>query len=166
MSDRHDAEALVHLYMNDHRAGSTAGLALAKRTRDENATNATGEGLTQIVTEIEQDAELLKWRDAGFGVTGNPVKQLGGFVGERLGRLKPNGRLRGYSPLSRVLELEALVAGVDAKRNWWWGLQVIAAGTDTAVTAPIDRATDQRRRLTELHARAANDGFEISTPAA
>ena len=149
--------------MNDHRAGSTAGLALAKRIRDENSTNATGETLTQIVTEIEEDAAFLDRLAAGFGATRNPVKQLGALVGERLSRLKMNGRLRSYSPLSRVLELEALLAGVDAKRNLWRSLQVISAGTDTDFTVLIERAADQRRRLTELHARAAHDAFETST---
>lgn len=76
-----------------------------------------------------------------------------------------NGRIRSYSPLSRALELEALMAGVDAKRNLWRSFQVISAGTDTDFTVLIDRATDQRRRLSELHARAAHQAFETSTSA-
>lgn len=166
MHDQHDAAALLHLYVNDHRAGSTAGVALAKRIRDENAGNATGEALARIVTEIEEDAAFLDRLAAGFGVVRNPVKQLGAFVGERLSRLKMNGRLRSYSPLSRVLELEALMAGVDAKRNLWRSLQVTSTGADMDVRMLIERATDQRRRLTELHARAAHDAFEIKTVAA
>ena len=34
-----------------------------------------------------------------------------------VGRFKLNGQLRGYSPLSRLVELEILMAGIDAKRS-------------------------------------------------
>ena len=36
-------------------------------------------------------------------------------VTEMAGRLKPNGRLIGYSPLSRVVELEGLTIGVTGQ---------------------------------------------------
>ena len=40
-------------------------------------------------------------------------------LGERVGRLKPNGRLTAASPLSALLELEVLRAAVNAKRGLW-----------------------------------------------
>ncbi len=43
------------------------------------------------------------------------LKVLAGWVAEKLGRLKPNGQLLGYSPLSRLVELEALALGITGK---------------------------------------------------
>src|SRR5688572_25473775 len=47
-------------------------------------------------------------------------------VGEKAGRLKLNGALTGYTPLSRLVELEGLGAGVAASQALWEG--VAAAG--------------------------------------
>ena len=46
---------------------------------------------------------------------------------ERASRLTLNGRLLGYSPLSRVIELETLGAGILAKRGLW---NALAKATD------------------------------------
>jgi hypothetical protein len=45
-------------------------------------------------------------------------------VAEKLRRVvKLNGRLTGYSPLSRFLELESLYLGITGKRELWRALQ-------------------------------------------
>jgi hypothetical protein len=44
-------------------------------------------------------------------------------------RLKANGRLIGYSPLSRVLELEGLIMGITGKLEMWRSLQAIENGS-------------------------------------
>ena len=44
---------------------------------------------------------------------------------EFVGRLKPNGRLRGDSPLSRLVELELLCAGILTKESLWRTLGVV-----------------------------------------
>ncbi len=73
------------------------------------------------------------------------------------GRLKPNGRLRGYSPLSRLDELELLQIGVVGKRRLWRALEHTHAddlpGFDFGALA--ERATEQLRRLEALHLKAA-----------
>lgn len=85
------------------------------------------------------------------------MKPLGAKLAERLGRLKLNGRLRGYSPLSRVLELEGLAAAVGAKLQLWnaleESLELPSDGFDFAALA--DRADSQGRRPEDLHAAAA-----------
>lgn len=165
--DADDARELLHLYVDDHRAGATAGLELAERMRDENADTTFGDPLAEIAAEIAEDAQTLDRLADRYGIQRHRIKQLGAAVGERLGRLVPNGRATGYSPLSRVLELEGLMSGVDAKRNLWRTLQLGGAraedGSDLAVLEA--RATDQHRRLSELHLRAAREAFTIS-PAA
>jgi hypothetical protein len=54
-----------------------------------------------------------------LGVGVDRVQAAAAWGGEKLGRLKLNGQLRGYSPLSRVVELDGLVLGVGGKRALW-----------------------------------------------
>ena len=56
-----------------------------------------------------------------LGVTPNPAKQAVAWAGEKAGRLKLNGELRGTSPLTPFVELEALSLGIEGKRLLWTG---------------------------------------------
>ena len=90
-------------------------------------------------------------------VSEDPLKAVLGQAGELVARLKSNGMLTHYSPSSRVLELEGLLAGIDAKRSLWRSLR--AAGVaHSAPNGPdleelIARATSQRERLQAEHER-------------
>ncbi len=76
---------------------------------------------------------------------------------ERVGRLKLNGRLVGYSPLSRVLELEALMSGVQAKRGLWRALRQSGefTGGDVDLSDLERRAIEQLDALSGIHEQAA-----------
>ena len=67
-----------------------------------------------------------------FGVGKSTLKTAGAAIGEKLGRLKPNEQLSGYSPLSRVLELEMLRSGVEGKHALWNSLVEVAETTHAA----------------------------------
>ena len=73
---------------------------------------------------------------------------------EFVGRLKPNGRLRGYSPLSRLVELELLVAGILTKESLWQTLTVVQQHRSDLAGFDFDdlqrRAMEQRMQL-EAH---------------
>jgi hypothetical protein len=126
-----DPDTLLRIYLNDHLAGSAMGLALARRCLRNNREGELGEFLARLVREIEQDRESLLEVMRALGIPRNPVKEPVARALEVVGRLKLNGRLRGYSPLSRVLELEGLRMGVDGKRALWRSLQ--ASGREVAV---------------------------------
>jgi hypothetical protein len=80
---------------------------------------------------------------------------------ERVGRLKLNGRILSPAPLSRVLEIELLMAGIDAKRSLWRSLEVSRGGDVHSVDLGdlVRRAGDQRAMLRELHPEAARAAF-------
>src|SRR4051794_12453452 len=101
-------QKLLAIYLNDHLAGSTVGCELAKRALGSNEGNEFGRFLEWLRDEVEEDRETLRALMRRVGVKEDPVKRVAAIVGERAGRLKPNGALRGYSPLSRVVELEGL----------------------------------------------------------
>ena len=149
---------LLAIYLNDHLAGSTAGVELARRLRGSNEDDPEfGPALAEICAEIEADRETLKAVMDRLGVGQSRLKPLAAVLAERLGRLKLNGRLRGYSPLSRLDELELLQIGVAGKRRLWRALEHTHAGDlpDFELGALAERATEQLRRLEALHLKAA-----------
>ena|SRR5215216_6741968 len=147
-------------YLNDHYAGSTAGVELAKRAAGNNRDEPEfGPPLERIATEIAEDREELKRLMDRFEVSSNRVKAVVGWVVEQGARLKPNLHVREYSPLSRLVELEGLLTGVNGKHSMWRALLVIApheARLDEASLRRLaERAEDQLGRLNDLRNSAA-----------
>jgi len=150
---------LLAIYLNDHLAGATAGVELARRLRGSNRDDPEfGPALAEICSEVEADRETLKAVMDRLGVDRSKLKPLGATLGERLGRLKPNGRWWSYSPLSRLDELELLQVGVVGKRRLWRALERTHAEELSAsdLGALAERATEQLRRLEALHLKAAD----------
>lgn len=155
------SDRYLAIYVNDHRAGAAAGLALAKRALKENIGTPLGDAPSVIVSAIEQDKAQLERVAQALGVRSDPVKFGLARVGELVARAKPNGQIRGYSPLSRLLEIESLLAAIDAKRSLWRSLQA----TDRPELRAFDfealaqRATEQRKLLEPHHRMAATLAF-------
>src|SRR4051812_716624 len=61
-------EKYLRIYLQDHLAGSTAGLELARRTRGANQGTEYGPPLAKIADEIEADRRMLQglMEDLGF----------------------------------------------------------------------------------------------------
>lgn len=81
-------------------------------------------------------------------------------AGERLGRLKLNGRFFQRSPLSRVVELEFLLVGIRGKEALWAALlaaDLNLQGID--LEALVNSARTQGSEVDELRLRAANQVF-------
>jgi hypothetical protein len=149
---------LLPIYLNDHLAGSTLGRDLARRAAGSNQGTEFGDFLTDLAGQIEADRAQLEDVMARLDVKPDPLKIGGAWLAEKLGRLKLNGRLLSYSPLSRVVELEALIAGVHGKRALWRAL-AIAAPTEPRI-ADVDfvyliaRADEQIEGLERHHGLA------------
>jgi len=148
-------------YLNDHLGGSTGGLELVKRASRSNGGNEYGPVLAELVREIEEDRNALLELMAELDVGRDRVKVLAGWAGEKAGRLKPNGSLVSYSPLSRLIEIEGLVIGVTGKLSLWENLREIlgdrVGGVDLVELA--ERARSQRARLDALRAAAAPEAL-------
>jgi hypothetical protein len=68
--------------------------------------------------------------------------------------LKLNGQLRGYSPLSRLDELELLQIGVAGKRRLWRALEHTTP-TICRASSSAPWPNGQLRQLEALHPKAA-----------
>ena len=118
---RTGSDALLTVYLNDHLAGSTAGLELFKRAAA--AQGAQRQELLGLVPDVEQDRTSLLALMRRLGVPVRRSKVVGGWVLEKAARLKSNGRLLRRSPLSDLVELEALVLGVEGKASGFRALR-------------------------------------------
>ena len=157
---------LLVIYLNDHLAGATLGVELVRRAHASNKDDPElGEPLTELRVEIEEDREALERLMDRLGIRRDRLKTAMAWTGEKLGRLKLNGQLTGYSPLSRVVELEALCIGISGKLQMWRALGLSLGerleGFDFAELA--ERAARQRSRVEELHAKAAGRAFPTLT---
>ncbi len=156
-------EKLVRIYLQDHHAGSTTGLELARRVHSSNKDNDYGKALAPIVDEIAADRKSLEsiMDDLGFG--SDTIKDLGAWTLEKVGRLKMNGQISGYSPLSRVVELEGLMTGITGKIGLWAALIQIAPDEPRLDAARLERLRErgesQRTTVEELRERAAREAF-------
>lgn len=113
------------IYLSDHRAGAAAGLKRAERFADANAGDFLGDSAAEVCRQIGEDVATLDEIISRLGCHANRLKNAVARGAELLGRLKPNGQLRGYSPLSRLVELELLIAGILTKESLWQSLAVV-----------------------------------------
>lgn len=153
-------EKLLGIYLNDHLAGSTIGLRLVRRLWSSNRSTEFEPLLARLASEIEDDRDSLFAVVDRLDVRRDPVKRVFAVVGELGGRLKLNGRIRGYSPLSRLIELEGLSLGVAGKLKVWRTL-ALAATEDPRLRefdfeSLVARAERQLDELEDARLRAAN----------
>jgi hypothetical protein len=149
---------LLATYLRDHRAGAAAGTRTAERLRD-HGDPSVRQPMRGLAHEIAEDRDDLDRVMSDLGISPSRLKSALAAAGSQLGRLKFNGRLIRRSPLSDVLELEALGAGVTAKRDLWLALTVVEPTIpelDADRLARLEqRAVDQLERIGQLHSAAA-----------
>ena len=155
------ASDLLKIYLQDHHAGSTVGLELAKRAAGSNADWAHGAEIAELRDEIAADKDALETVMAHLDASPSKIKDGLGWTAEKLGRLKPNDHLFSQSPLSRVIELEGLAIGVTGKAALWEALRTAEGdsigGVDIAELSA--RADSQLSRLQALRRAAATEAF-------
>jgi hypothetical protein len=154
---------LLRIYLQDHHAAATVGVELARRARGSNQGTAYGDFLAGVADEIAADRRALEaiMRDLRLGP--DRAKETLAWVGEKLGRLKPNGQLTGYSPLSRLVELEALALGVTGKLALWRTLGRLAEDLPELDGDYLERlaarAEGQQRGIEQQRLRAAREAL-------
>jgi hypothetical protein len=112
----------LSIYLNDHLAGSTLGVELVKRASSENKGTPLGVWLAALSQELEEDRATLVRLMEQLGVRRNRIEIGAAWIVEKVGRLKLNGQLTGYSPLSPLVELEALHRRINGKLDMWKAL--------------------------------------------
>jgi hypothetical protein len=156
MSDRTSARPSrwLTIYLQNHEAAASAGTDLFARMSRSQRDRPWGPALVDVGEEVAQDLRTLRGLLRSSGVRPDTVSSLALRAGERVGRLKPNGRLVRRSPLSDLVEVEAGLDAVQAKAAGWAALKV-AYRSDPPIDLDelVRRADDQIARMRSVHAR-------------
>ena len=159
---------LLAIYLNDHLATAVGARELARRSAKSNRDTSYAPFLETLARELDEDRQALRKVMRALGVRSDPLKVGAGWSAEKVGRLKPNGRLRGYSPLSRVVELEGLSLIVRANLALWRSLERLELDKTAAAGVHVEQlAARAERQLEGLEAHRLNavtDAF-ASAPA-
>lgn len=153
----------LKIYLDDHRAGATAGTDLARRLWRQNRSGPWGSELKEIRELLKAEKETLDSVRAAVGVSGGHGKRAVALLSAQAVRFKPNGQFLRYSPLTRVLELEALMSGIQSKLGLWAALLETSfafpglAHFDFAALA--EQSESELRTLREVHDWAARQCF-------
>jgi hypothetical protein len=153
----------LSIYLHDHLAGATFGTELVRRARRQNEGTPYGAFFADLERQILEDRATLEAMMERLDSGRDELKMRLAWTGEKLGRLKFNGRLSGYAPLSRVIEVEGLSSGVQGKLLLWRALRVIAPQHPALDPAELERligrAEQQLDGLHEQHATAVAEAF-------
>jgi hypothetical protein len=137
---------LLGVYLNDHLAGATAGVELARRMAGSAGPDSAASGtLKRLAAEIAADRGSLIEVMAALGIPLRSYKVFAAWADEKAARLKLNRRLLTRSLLSSLEETEILRLGVEGKAAGWRTLRILAERDTRLDTSTLD----------ELIARAA-----------
>ncbi|WP_406368533.1 hypothetical protein OG788_45745 [Streptomyces sp. NBC_00647] len=153
-------QKLLGIYLNDHLAGATAGAGLVHRMVQEHGDSPCGQELRALETDVLQDRRALVRLMRDLHAPARHYKVYGAWLGEKLGRVKPNGRLLRRSGLTLLIELEAMRMGVTGKALLWRSLLAASPGDPRLDSGRLEellqRAERQLEAVDSLHAKAAS----------
>jgi hypothetical protein len=150
-------------YVHDHYLASRAELELFERSAGTQSEAWVRSELVALTAEVAEDrAALLAILDE-LAVARSTVQEAVVVAAERLGRLKPNGTLLRRSPLTDLVELEAMTTAVHLKQLGWVALRQAADGDPRLNPYHLDRlvqrAKDQEARLERLRVEIGRKVF-------
>jgi hypothetical protein len=167
-SARSAGDRYLRLYLTNHWLASKGGLDLFERSARSQHDDDARATLRALADEVAEDRTALRRILDAHRVQQTPIRERLVSLGETLGRLKPNGTLVRRSPLSDLLELEALGAAVHAKKLGWLALRSLADDDDRLDVAELDdlvhRAEGQQARLEGLRLQAARAIYPAARP--
>jgi hypothetical protein len=138
------------IYLNDHLAGATGGVGLARRmAAAADPGSESARVLNTLVAEITQDRLALLTIMGTLEIPVRGYKVFAGWVGEKAGRAKLNGHLLTRSPLSELEETELLRLGVEGKAAGWRSLRSLAERDSRLEADQLDHLIERAKRQSD-----------------
>lgn len=137
-------------YMNDHLAGSRTALQLLDDVIKSTSDGEMRAFLDGVRADIAEDRDVLENLIRRVGGARSVIRDLGGWVTEKLSWLKLAFDDPSNGPLRRLEALEILALGIEGKSGLWRALAT--AAPDVPALAGVNFG-DLVRRATEQHAR-------------
>jgi hypothetical protein len=161
---------LLGIYLPDQLAAGVLWREIARRARRNNDGGELGDALERVAQAIAEDVATFEQIMRRLGVRRNGLKTALAMAAERGGRLKLNGRLTSYSPLSRFTELDLLVYGIEGKKVLWQNLRDCARLGERLPDVDFDeliaRAQRQRDEVEPFRLAAGRAAFRETARAA
>ena len=152
---------LLAIYLQDHLAGATAAVELCRRAAGAHQGSSLGDVLEVLTLEATSDRQALVDLMALMEVPPDRIKIAAAWLGEKVGRLKLNGALMRRSPLSDVVELEAMRMALEWKAAGWRVLRALSDSEPRLAAADLEgllaRAADQITRVEDLRLTVARE---------
>lgn len=146
-------------YLRTHLTGAAGGIELFSRGSGFDDADAR-ETLLHIRDELVDERRRLLAMTDRVGVHSAPLLGVAAKIGERLGRLKPNGNPLRRTPLTDLVDLETMRVALAGKASGWDGLLAVVDEHDGLDRAELEMLRDQAIRqhddVSALHARAAS----------
>lgn len=149
-------------YLNDHLAGSVAAVELLEHLIKSHECTPRQKFFETLHADVTADQEVL--RELLQRISGeSTIRKAGGWIAEKIGRLKIKASGENPGELGFLEALEALVLGITGKQLLWRALNAslggaaLLRGTDLQKLA--ERASEQLERVEALRLEAARAAF-------
>lgn len=145
-----DEERLFRIYLQDHLAVLRGAVELAHRVKQHCEEEWAREAATRFLSAILEDRKELLRVARDLDLEPSLVKEAGAWLGQKVGRLKLNGRVLSRSPLSTLVELEGMCMLAAHCEAAWRALEPVADARPTLGLHPKQRAEAARRLREDL----------------
>jgi hypothetical protein len=156
----------MDVYLNDHLAGATLGIELAKLIRSRSQGTSLSELMAGLAPQIEQDRQTLIGLMQRIDSPRNPGKQAGVWLTGKASRVKFWGLTSGEPELGTFMALESLALGVQGKLSLWKALEQVAdrhpALASVNLTELINRAQSQYDALEQARLGAGETALTLT----
>jgi hypothetical protein len=162
------AQQPIHVYLNDHLAGATAGVDLAKQAAERHD-GELGEFFTQLADEISADHNTLTSLMDQMDAHASGAKEVLAKAGSEISEAKFSGESMDDPEFGTFLTLETLSIGVEGKLCMWKALKVVEDEYAELKSADIDtlveRARSQRDKLESKRLEVAGSALSSKVSA-
>jgi hypothetical protein len=154
---------VARLVWEYHLAASVAGIELAKRSHSSNKETEIDGFLERLIPILEEEQSLIKKLIASLDASESTAKKLAAWTAEKIGRLKLNDSILSYSDLSRVIELETLLVGLQGQSRMWRVLEAYCSDhpgfIDVDFSLAAQKAEAMLEEIKKHHLQAAKISF-------
>jgi hypothetical protein len=144
------AEQPIHVYLNDHLAGATAGADLAKQAAERHD-GELGEFFARLADEVGADYNTLTSLMDQMDAHASGAKEVLAKAGSEISEAKFSGESMDDPEFGTFITLETLSIGVEGKLCMWKALKVVADDypelSSTDIDTLIERAQSQRDKI-------------------
>lgn len=140
------ANSEIATYLNDHLAGSVAGLNMLEHIIQHLEGTPAAANLRSVKSEIESEQEELKGMIEKLGASQSTVRKAGAWLGEKFAELKLRFDDLSGGDFLLFESLEAMSLGIEGKRSLWRALRAAAESDPLLQILDFERLEAQAER--------------------